>query len=80
MMGKRRARSSRKFANQPLPPCEGSQLHAFKHPNAPIEWLERLDEERSRESKNESFVFKARIESRIYAVKIVQTPSHVLLS
>jgi hypothetical protein len=42
------------------------------HTPAPaIEWLERLDEDRAGQSKGEGCVFKVRIESQLYALKVV---------
>jgi hypothetical protein len=54
-----------------LPPCPGPKLDAFEHPNAPIVWLERLDEDRNGQSGTQGFVFKVLIRSSYYALKVV---------
>lgn len=53
------------------PPCDGPQLHAFRDWNSPIQWLERLDVNRPHESGAQAFVFRVRIKSREYALKVV---------
>jgi len=45
-------------------------LHAFEHQKAPIEWLERIDGDRASQSGPEGSVFKVRIKSRLYALKV----------
>ena len=57
----------------PLPPCNGPKLHAFAHQNAPIEWLGRLDED---QPHTQGHVFKVRIESQIYALKVVSRSTY----
>ena len=47
-----------------LPPCKGPKLHAFQNRNAPIQWLERLDKDRTNESVTGGYVFKVRIKSQ----------------
>lgn len=61
-----------------LPPCPGPKLHAFPHRNLPIEWLGRLDEDREElsESSTEGYVFKVKIGSRLYALKVVSNRLH----
>jgi hypothetical protein len=70
---RRRKQSSLLFAADELPPCEGPKLRAFEYRNLPIQWLERLDEDRSDDSGIQGAVFKARIMSKDYAVKVVST-------
>lgn len=55
-----------------LPPCDGPKLHIFDQRRTPIEWLELL-EKSSPESRSASqgYVFKVKIGSKIYALKIV---------
>lgn len=68
----RRQRSVRPVtAARKLPPCPGPKLHAFKYRNAPIEWFERLDENRTNHSGIEASVFRVRIKSQDYALKVV---------
>jgi hypothetical protein len=74
MAGKRKNRDRRDRHLKPLPNCEGPKLHPFTHSHARIEWLERLDAERASHSGPEGYVFKVRIESRIYALKVVSCP------
>ncbi|KAJ8116998.1 hypothetical protein ONZ43_g4309 [Nemania bipapillata] len=50
-----------------LPPCDGPKLHAFKHRNAPIKWMEPLS---SPEPGCQSYVFKVKIRSQTYALKV----------
>jgi hypothetical protein len=56
-----------------LPPCDGPKLHAFAGQNSPIEWLERLDKNREDVSgySSEGYVFKVKIDSQLYALKVV---------
>lgn len=59
-----------------LPPCRGPKLRAFRHHNSPIEWLERLDVGsgpplEDSDSGRQGYVFKVRIESELYALKVV---------
>ncbi|KAK3291896.1 kinetochore Sim4 complex subunit FTA2-domain-containing protein [Chaetomium fimeti] len=73
MAGKRTRKSRNGRARHPLiplPPCGGPKLHPFKHQKAPIEWLERLDADRANESGAEGCVFKVRIQSQLYALKV----------
>ncbi|KAI3565733.1 kinetochore Sim4 complex subunit FTA2-domain-containing protein [Fusarium oxysporum f. sp. albedinis] len=55
-----------------LPPCEGPKLKKFPYHNSTIQWLERLDENREDDdvTSSQGYVFKARIGSREYAVKV----------
>ncbi|KAH6847092.1 kinetochore Sim4 complex subunit FTA2-domain-containing protein [Chaetomium sp. MPI-CAGE-AT-0009] len=70
MAGKRKSRNGRLRRPLPLPPCDGPRLHAFEHQKAPIEWLERLDGDRTSQSGAEGSVFKVRIKSQLYALKV----------
>lgn len=55
-----------------LPPCRGPKLRAFRHHNSPIEWLERLDTSlEDSDSGRQGYVFKVRIKSELYALKVV---------
>jgi hypothetical protein len=74
----RKQRSSRKSTSavshsKDLPPCLGPKLHPFARRNSPIEWLERLDKDREElsGSSTEGYVFKVRIDSQLYALKVV---------
>ncbi|KAI0809970.1 kinetochore Sim4 complex subunit FTA2-domain-containing protein [Xylaria sp. FL0064] len=53
-----------------LPPCPGPKLAAFRHQNAQIKWLERLDTDGEGESTTQACVYKVEIESKVYALKI----------
>ncbi|POR37636.1 Uncharacterized protein TPAR_02165 [Tolypocladium paradoxum] len=55
-----------------LPPCEGPRLGAFPYHNSPIEWLGRLDEDLDdlAEDGRQGYVFKVKIESHLYALKV----------
>ncbi|KAI8396401.1 hypothetical protein FOFC_20949 [Fusarium oxysporum] len=55
-----------------LPPCEGPKLTQFQYYNSTIQWLERLDENREDDdvTSSKGYVFKARIGSREYAIKV----------
>lgn len=57
-----------------LPPCVGPKLSAFPQQDAPIEWLERLDDHGDDcvGDWTEGYIFKVRIESRPYALKVVR--------
>ena len=59
----------------PIPDCEGPKLQAYAGRTDQIEWLERLDEYRDDSSSNsagsEGYVFKVRIDSKLYALKVV---------
>ena len=69
MAGRQKSRRVRRLL--PLPRCAGPKLHAFGGQKAPIEWLERLDGDRGSQSGAEGCVFKVRIDSRLYALKVV---------
>lgn len=74
-MPRRKNQSARPISEaSELPPCPGPKLKAFKHQKAPIEWLERLDENRTEHSGIEASVFRVRIRSQEYAVKVVSRP------
>ncbi|KAI1874930.1 uncharacterized protein JN550_002359 [Neoarthrinium moseri] len=50
--------------------CPGPKIHAFKHQSSPIEWLERIDTGREDHSGAEGVVFKVKIKSQLYALKV----------
>lgn len=54
-----------------LPLCEGPKLQLFRHHQLPIKWLERLDTDRDDEEATEGYVFRANIQGREYAIKVV---------
>ncbi len=71
-MSRRRETSVRSIAHsRELPPCLGPKLHAFELWDASIEWLERLDGDRKNQSGTEACVFKVKIKSQEYALKVV---------
>ncbi|RYO80982.1 hypothetical protein DL764_009820 [Monosporascus ibericus] len=63
------------LALEHLPPCDGPKLHAFKHRNARIKWLELLSNPLDAKSGCQGFVFKVEIKSKIYALKVFFPPS-----
>lgn len=69
MAGNQKSRKAHRLL--PLPRCDGPKLHAFKHKEASIEWLERLDGDRESQSGAEGCVFKVKIDSQFYALKVV---------
>lgn len=55
-----------------LPPCDGPKLHVFEHRRARIEWLELLEKSSPEShSASQGYVFKVKINSKIYALKVV---------
>lgn len=73
--------SRRTSSAKELPPCPGPKLHIFPHHKLPIQWIERLDCDRDEDSIGEGYVFRAKIGSREYAVKVVRYfPSGVMLA
>lgn len=64
-----------------LPPCEGPKLTQFQYYNSTFQWLERLDENREDDdvTSSKGYVFKARIGSREYAIKVVCNNQNLLL-
>lgn len=61
-----------------LPPCKGPRLHVFPEHSSPIEWLGRIDGEDENikgfsDSGKQGYVFKVRIDSQLYALKVVST-------
>ncbi|KAI0114101.1 kinetochore Sim4 complex subunit FTA2-domain-containing protein [Nemania sp. FL0031] len=52
----------------PLPPDGGPNISEFKYPNAPIEWIKRLDDDDRQDS--EAYIYQVRIKSQDYALKI----------
>ena len=79
MSGKKGKMASRKSAASPdlapIPDCEGPKLQAYPGQTNQIEWLGRLDEHRdvcsSSSTGSEGYVFKVRIDSKLYALKVV---------
>jgi hypothetical protein len=66
------------FASKgPLPP-DKPNLHEFKYPNEPIEWIKRLDDP-NREG-HRAFVYQVRIKSQDYALKVVSKDTVILLA
>ncbi|KFA72779.1 hypothetical protein S40288_06391 [Stachybotrys chartarum IBT 40288] len=53
-----------------LPPCPGPKLHIFPHHDEPIEWLGRLDQDRDEGNHMQGYVFRVRIKSKEYALKV----------
>ncbi|KAI0411140.1 kinetochore Sim4 complex subunit FTA2-domain-containing protein [Xylaria grammica] len=51
-----------------LPPDGGPSIREFKHPEAPIEWIKRLDN--PDRGYNDAFVYQVRIASQEYALKV----------
>ncbi|KAF7555028.1 hypothetical protein G7Z17_g2465 [Cylindrodendrum hubeiense] len=66
-MPKKRASAS---STKELPPCHGPKLHVFQHQNSPIKWMERLDIDREEGEETEGYVFRAKIRTREYAIKV----------
>lgn len=60
-----------------LPPGDGPSLREFKYAGAPIEWIERLDDD-GRED-NQAFVYRVKIASEEYALKVVSKKRLMLL-
>ncbi|CAJ2514346.1 Uu.00g024650.m01.CDS01 [Anthostomella pinea] len=55
----------------PLPSCEGPRLRAFQYRDKPIEWLGMLDDSPEvPSSSRQGYVFKVKVNSRIYALKV----------
>jgi hypothetical protein len=65
--------SNRKLlASMELPPCDGPKLRVFEYRRAPIEWLELLEKSSPEsQSASQGYVFKVKINSKIYALKVV---------
>jgi len=61
----------RRQAKSLLPSCPGPKLGAFKHKNSAIEWGRRLDVDRTDLSGTQASVFEVKIESKVYALKVV---------
>lgn len=56
-----------------LPPCDGPKLGMFAHSRAPIEWLGLLPKSTPEsESGSQGYVFKVKILSDVYALKVVR--------
>ncbi|KAI8710492.1 hypothetical protein NCS52_01566300 [Fusarium sp. LHS14.1] len=54
-----------------LPPCDGPKLELFEHHRCRIRWLERLNkDDDDKDSPAEGYVFRAKIRSREYAIKV----------
>jgi len=67
------------MSSKELPPCNGPKLQAFKHRYASIEWLEWLNDMEGAETPSQGYVFKVRIRSHIYALKVVCSPNAFLI-
>ncbi|RYP58377.1 hypothetical protein DL770_010443 [Monosporascus sp. CRB-9-2] len=65
----------RLLGSKHLPPCDGPKLHAFKHRNASIKWLELLSTPPDARSECQGFIFKVEIKSKTYALKVFFPPS-----
>ncbi|KAJ4156019.1 hypothetical protein LMH87_001233 [Akanthomyces muscarius] len=75
MLSGRRQRPRPTAHPKELPPCRGPKLRAFRHHDSPIEWLGRLDAGsgfplEDSDSGRQGYVFKVRIESELYALKV----------
>ncbi|KAI0537761.1 kinetochore Sim4 complex subunit FTA2-domain-containing protein [Xylaria digitata] len=66
---KERNKIERPFS--PLLPCPPPVIHPFKDQGAPIEWGERLDAIAGDGSETNSFVFKVKLNSEPYVLKVV---------
>ncbi|KAI2469974.1 kinetochore Sim4 complex subunit FTA2-domain-containing protein [Annulohypoxylon bovei var. microspora] len=53
-----------------LPPCAGPKLRAFPKRRPKIQWLQQLERSPESELGSQGYVFRVRIDSRIYALKI----------
>jgi hypothetical protein len=56
-----------------LPPCDGPKLHRFKYHNFHIKWHERLGNDQDDDSSADGYVFRAEINHREYAIKVVSS-------
>ncbi|KAI1348658.1 kinetochore Sim4 complex subunit FTA2-domain-containing protein [Xylaria sp. FL0043] len=64
-------RNRRLLLSPELPPCDGPKLRAFQYRNDPIEWLGSLEDRPIPPgSIRQGYVFKVKIQSRIYALKV----------
>ncbi|KAI0456790.1 kinetochore Sim4 complex subunit FTA2-domain-containing protein [Xylaria acuta] len=52
------------------PPCEGPKLRAFPYAKDEITWIKSIDCYRERDAPRQAYVFKVKIRSRIYALKV----------
>lgn len=66
-----RRRSTHKWIPPKLPRCDGPKLGQFLHHNSRIQWLERLDTDADRQLSTQGFIFRAVIEGKEYAIKVV---------
>ncbi|KAI0154194.1 kinetochore Sim4 complex subunit FTA2-domain-containing protein [Xylariaceae sp. FL1272] len=54
-----------------LPECEGPKLKAFPYPSSHITWLQWINQkEDASQSGGQGYVFKVKIRSRVYALKV----------
>ncbi|KAI1419481.1 kinetochore Sim4 complex subunit FTA2-domain-containing protein [Xylaria sp. FL1777] len=59
------------LSSSELPPCDGPKLRAFEHRDDPIEWLGLLEDRPDPpDSSRQGYVFKVKMRSRIYALKV----------
>jgi len=60
------------LASKELPPCDGPKLGAFETKRPSIEWMELLERSSPEsQSGSEGYVFKVKINSKVYALKVV---------
>ncbi|KAI1188842.1 kinetochore Sim4 complex subunit FTA2-domain-containing protein [Nemania serpens] len=65
------AENRRLLSAPELPECAGPKLKAFRYRESPITWLEWIDrKEDVSESGRQGYVFKVKIRSKIYALKV----------
>ncbi|KAI1190928.1 kinetochore Sim4 complex subunit FTA2-domain-containing protein, partial [Nemania serpens] len=57
----------------PLPPDGGPSIREFKHSDAPIKWIKRLDDPDRQD--NEAFIYQVKIASQEYALKVFKYSS-----
>ncbi|KAI0888814.1 kinetochore Sim4 complex subunit FTA2-domain-containing protein [Annulohypoxylon maeteangense] len=53
-----------------LPPCIGPKLRAFPNRRPKIQWLQQLERSPGSELGSQGYVFRVKIDSRIYALKV----------
>ncbi|KAI0481583.1 kinetochore Sim4 complex subunit FTA2-domain-containing protein [Xylaria cf. heliscus] len=61
----------RLLSSSELPPCDGPKLHAFPYRDDPIEWIGLAEDcPDASNSDRQGYVFKVRIRSQVYALKV----------
>ncbi|KAI8949483.1 kinetochore Sim4 complex subunit FTA2-domain-containing protein [Xylaria longipes] len=61
----------RLLSSSELPPCDGPKLRAFEYRDDPIEWLGLAEDcPDTSNSNRQGYVFKVRMRSRVYALKV----------